>query len=409
MLLRQVLVLAFAAGAIATAAKVTIGPHNIVLVDGKPAFPIGFMKGPPPGSKTPSGRDAYEELSSNGTVFHVAGPTSAEVWDSAAEAKLDRIMELSAKAGLLTAVSIFPLQVIGPGDQEKAAELRRIVRKYRQNAALGFWKTKDEPAWGKVSAAVVQRFTDIVRELDRNHPTWLIQAPRGTVSELRAYNSAADIVDTDIYPISYPPGIHSLEANRDISMVGDYAGKLREITQGEIPFFMTLQICWSGVTKPGKTLRMPTFPEERYMAYQAIIGGARGLTFFGGNVERSLNGRDRPLGWNWTFYEKVLRPVLAEFRPDSPLHPALLVPHSRLPVRADGVEFTVREAAGRIFILAAKREGSTIQTKFTGLPEEIAAGDVLFEEPRKIAVVDGAFTDWFGPNEVHVYGFAKPK
>jgi NAD(P)-dependent dehydrogenase (short-subunit alcohol dehydrogenase family) len=40
---------------------------------------------------------------------------------------------------------------------------------------------------------------------------------------------------------------------------------------------MVLQISWSGVLNPGKTLRMPTFPEERFMTYQAIINGARGI------------------------------------------------------------------------------------------------------------------------------------
>ena len=71
-----------------------------------------------------------------------------------------------------------------------------------------------------------------------------------------------------------------------------------------------MQIAWSGVTKPGKTLRFPTFPEERYMAYQAIVRGARGLVFFGGDIAAAMNDRDKALGWNWTFYRKVLQPVL---------------------------------------------------------------------------------------------------
>jgi hypothetical protein len=63
----------------------------------------------------------------------------------------------------------------------------------------------------------------------------------------------------------------------------------------------------------------------------------------------------------------------------------------------------VREAAGHVFVIAAKRQGATIEAKFSGLPD--AAGEVLFEEPRKVKVSGGAFTDWFGPNEVHVYRF----
>ena len=70
---------------------------------------------------------------------------------------------------------------------------------------------------------------------------------------------------------------------------------------------------------------------------------------------------------------------------------------------APGVEFTVREVAGQIFILACKREGATAQVTFKGLPAGVTGGDVLYESPRKVEVKNGQFTDWFGPEEVHVY------
>ena len=148
------------------------------------------------------------------------------------------------------------------------------------------------------------------------------------------------------------------------------------------------------------------------MSYQAIINGARGLIFFGGNVEACLNDRDRPLGWNWTFYDRVLKPVLDELNPAGPLYPALIAPDSKLPVKvrdAKDVEFTVRESDGYLYILAAKREGSTVQVEFSGMPSNLGTGDVLFEAPRKISASGGAFSDWFGPNEVHVYRFAYKK
>jgi hypothetical protein len=50
---------------------------------------------------------------------------------------------------------------------------------------------------------------------------------------------------------------------------------MREVLHGEKPLWMVLQMCWSGVLPSrGKTLRFPTFPEERYMTYEAIINGA---------------------------------------------------------------------------------------------------------------------------------------
>jgi hypothetical protein len=399
--------LGFGIGAAATPARITIGSDQIILLDGKPVFPIGFTKAPAPDAKTPSGVSAYKELKSNGTVFHLAGPQPRK-WGQEAEAELDRILKSSSEAGLLVAISIPDLQAIRPADQRKADELRRVVEKYRNNSGLGFWKASDEPEWGKVPVADVQRYYDIVRQLDSNHPVWLTQAPRGTVDGLKAYNSGYDIGAIDIYPISYPPGSHSLLSNKEISMVGDYAKELETVTEGKKPFYMTLQICWSGVTRPGKTLRFPTLPQERYMAYQAIIDGARGLIFFGGNVDACLNDRDRPLGWNWTFYDRVLKPVLGELNPAGPLYPALVAPESKVPLKvrdARDLEFAVREAGGYIYVLAAKREGATVQVEFSGLPSDISTGDVLFENPRNVSVAGGTFTDWFGPNEVHVYRF----
>ncbi len=143
------------------------------------------------------------------------------------------------------------------------------------------------------------------------------------------------------------------------------------------------------------------------MAYQAIINGARGLNFFGGTLPAALNSRDAKLGWNWTFWDRVLKPLVEEIGRHSPLHPALVAPNSRLPVKAagQGLEWCVREAGRDLFLLACKSEGATIQATFTGLPAAAGSGEVMFESPRQVQAKDGKFTDWFAPFEVHVYRF----
>jgi hypothetical protein len=365
-------------------------------------FPIGFTRAPPPDGKTPSGADAYRELVRNGAVFQRLGGKGVTAAD------IDHTMERCAATGFR--VALYLPEVTAPAAAADEEKLRQFVIKYRNHPALAYWKGDDEPEWGKVAVERVARFYKIVKELDPKHPVWLAQAPRGTVESLKRYDPFYDIGGMDIYPIGYPPGTHSVLPNKNISMVGDHADIVRAFMAPGKPFWMTLQIAWSGVTKPGKTLRFPTFPEERFMSYQSIIHGANGLIYFGGNLAETLNDRDRPLGWNWTFYERVLKPVLDEFNPSGPLHAALVVPDSKLPVRAagDGVEFCVREAAGHVFVIAARREGDTIQAKFTGLPANLGEGKVLFEDPRKVKAEGGTFTDWFGPNEVHVYRFDKP-
>ena len=144
------------------------------------------------------------------------------------------------------------------------------------------------------------------------------------------------------------------------------------------------------------------------MVYQAIINGARGLIFFGGHIEKAMSAQDAKLGWNWTFWNRVLRPVIEEIGAHSPLYPALTAPNSKLPITvhgADGLEFCVREVGDDLFLLACKREGATVQAQFRGLPAGATEGELLYESPRTVTAADGKFTDWFGPFEVHVYRF----
>jgi hypothetical protein len=141
------------------------------------------------------------------------------------------------------------------------------------------------------------------------------------------------------------------------------------------------------------------------MTYQAIINGARGLLYFGGHIPKAMSAEDARLGWNWRYWERVLRPVIAEIGETSALHPALLAPDSTRAVRVDGggVEFCVREAGETLFLLACHRENVTRQVTFSGLPAANSEAEVMFEPPRTVAVANGSLADWFAPFEVHVY------
>jgi hypothetical protein len=404
----KTLFLGIALCAISYAESVTIRSDGVQQFNGKPAFPIGFTTAPLPGTKAPSGRDSYSELARAGVVFNRCGKIGK--WDAEAESFLDSMLAHAAKSGMLCAIYVPDLSEIKPGDAAKERELRRVVMKYRNHPAVAFWKGADEPEWGKVPVEQLAPFYRIIHELDANHPVWITQAPRGTVESLKRYDPFYDVGAIDIYPVSYPPGVHTDLPNKGLSMTGDYAKMMADVTGGRKPFWMVLQVCFSGVTKPGKTLRFPTFPEQRYMSYQSIIEGARGLLYFGGNVEACWNDADRALGWNWTFYNRVLKPLLDELSPEGPLYPALIAPDSKMSVRVSGakdLEFRVRESGNQLFLIAAKREGETAEVTFSGLPEDVKSGTLLYEEPRKVIAKSGKFADWFGPNEVHVYRFVR--
>jgi hypothetical protein len=409
-----------------TPSKVTIDPDSHVLViNGKKIFTIGFTVPPAPEAKAYNGKPALQEMRDAGAVFIRTGPMMDPTgewkgsWDQRWIATEKRYMDAAAQAGMYCLPWLKELSHIEEGQSQKEEKLREVIRMFKDHPGLGVWKGEDEPQWAelnskgkKVLVPGLKRAYEIIHEEDPNHPVWIVQAPRGTIEELKKHNPTYDITGVDVYPISYPPGTHvPADANKEISMVGDYTRKMLEVVDNKKPIWFTLQIAWSGVVKPGKTLRFPTFHEERFMTYQAIINGARGLIYFGGNLPMTLNERDKPLGWNWTFWQRVLRPVLEEVGDKSPLAEALVVPNSKIPVKAKdkNIELCVREVGKDVFVLACSKDPQkTSEIEFTGLPKAVGEGVVLYESPRKVSAKDGAFKDWFAPFEVHVYKFSRP-
>ena len=402
--------------------RVEITAEQVLAINGKKVFTIGLTLPPAPDAAAPSGKPALQEFRDAGVVFIRTGPMrgppggATARWDERWVPTEKRYMDAAARAGMYTLPWLKELSHIEPGDVEKERRLRRIVRMFREHPGLGVWKGEDEPQWAELNGNKdlvpgLKRAYDIIREEDPNHPVWIVQAPRVTVDQLRRHNPTHDIAGVDIYPISYPPGQHvPKDDNKQISMVGDYTRKMVEVVEGSKPVWLTLQVAWSGVTNPGRTLRFPTFPEQRFMTYHAIINGARGLIYFGGNIASTLSDQDQRLGWNWTFWTRVLRPVIEEVGDRSPLAEALCAPISGRPIKAvgPGIELTVREVGEDIFLLACSREPlKTTEVEFTGLPDGVDAGEVLYEAPRRVQVAEGRFKDWFAPWEVHVYKFSR--
>jgi hypothetical protein len=301
-----------------------------------------------------------------------------------------------------------------PGS-EREQILARVGDALQDHPALAAYKGVDEPAnpergGGPVPPAGLVRGHERLKQIDPAHPLVIIQAPLGTVAELTPYRPAFDITGADIYPVSYPPGTHARTANRDISVVGDITKKLVAAAGGK-PVWMTLQIAWSGVLPtqqhPDVVPRFPSLPAERFMAYQAIVNGARGLLFFGGHLTQIATPADVAAGWNWTFWRLVLQPLVAEL---AELGPALLAPAGP-PVRSatTGIEVATRKQGNVLYVIAVRRSDGVSRIRFTGLPASARNGEVLFEyvrgAPRTVGVASGSFSDWLALHDARVYRF----
>jgi hypothetical protein len=392
-----------------------------LLVEGRKVFPLVLSNGPPLGAKAPGGGDAFAEVAAGGASFlRVGRPNwSLESIDQQIAAERE-VLDAAAAHGLhcwlqLGNVPDLPARIPSANKQM----LPKIVRGLKDHPALGAWKGLDEPANPnrpeRVPVAGLVRAYRTLRASDPNHPVVITQAPVGTAAQLIPYRPAFDITGADIYPVSYPPGKHAGRGKHDIGVVGDITRKMDRAAGGK-PIWMTLQVAWSGVIPterhPANVPRFPNLSQERFMAYQAIVHGARGLAFFGGHLTQIARPADAEAGWNWTFWELVLRPLLEELTSDA-VAPALVALNasSRVKASAKDVELVTREAGRFLYVIAVRRGSGTSRVAFSGLPARLTGGEVLFEYDdrafRTVSVAGGRFRDWFGQHDARVYRFRR--
>jgi hypothetical protein len=399
------------------------------------AFPIILSNGPPPNGKAPNGRNALAEVAAAGvTAIRIGRADWSLAAIDAQLAEQQALLDAAGSQGLqgwLWLGDAANLPPPGPQPSPQDRLLARIADGVQGHPALGAYKGVDEPRnpfrganW--IRPAGLVRAHARLKQLDGVHPLAITQAPINTLAQLVPYRPAFDITGADVYPVSYPPGAHTQTANRDISVVGDVTRKMVTAAGGK-PVWMTLQIAWSGVTpsqqRPHLVPRFPTLQAERFMAYQAIVAGAQGLAFFGGHLTQITSPGDAQLGWNWTFWAEVLRPLVAELS-SAAVRPALTAPAAKVRVSAStaDVELSGRDDGTFVYVLAVRRKGATNVVTFSGLPTRIRSVEVLGEwvqHPlpppigagsqvfRTVDVAGGVFRDWLAPHDARVYRFRK--
>ena len=390
-----------------------------ITINGKPAFGMAVSPGPPVGAMAATGIDALDELRSGGILFYriPVSPTwkaSSNTLNQSMINTNQAALDWCAAHGMLDLLNLNDISSFTASDTNTPNLLSTVLSMWQNHPGLGMYKNKDEAWWGGTSEADLQRGYDIIRVQDPNHLVEQTHAPRGKVSDLQPYNNAASILMVDNYPVVVPAGSASNPpiTNTQVSQFGDWTAELSQVAAGSRNFWMVEQIAFSGTVPPSHVLVFPTFQQERFMAYQAIVNGVRGIMFFGGNIAATLtNSLDAQLGWNWSFWTNTLKPLTLQLATNSPLADALVAAESPSFITMSGttypdIEFCVRESGTNLYIIATKREGNTVNATFSGLPSWVTSGAVLFESNRTVSISGGQFTDSFAQWDVHAYKIA---
>jgi hypothetical protein len=418
---RAILAVVVAVAGAAVAVGVGLGgttsdADGVMVLNGTKVFPLVLAKGPDAGTTTPDGKDAFATLAAGGITFLKLGPattpwTTADIADANAQ---DR----AAKAvGLSTWINLSTVSQATAGSTADSL-LQQVVTSLTSDAgaaAVGVWKGADEPLWAGIQPSALQ--FAYCRSTGRGEASWCggepaldsahqwvtIEAPRGTAQQLQPYTAVTDVHGVDVYPVTLAnpsPNLHD---------VGTWTSTVASVTPSKA-VWTTLQVCDSGSYSTSGQFVLPTFVQERYMAYDAIVNGARSLAFYGGNIPGCWSTSDRQYGWNWTFWTNVLEPLVRELNASSDIAPALVDPGStRVLTTSDpSTEAISRTGAnGDTWVIAARRGTGTAQVTIGGLPTDLGAGDV-YTENRSVTASKGSLSDSFGQWGVHVYRFAAP-
>ena len=316
--------------------------------------------------------------------------------------------------GLYTWVNLSALSRARPGTW-RAALLRKVIAALERDpsaVALGMWKGADEP-WRYRTTVPSLRFAYCVATsrgdrrwcegkppADSGHLWVTVQPARGSGPELARYSRVTDVHGVNHYPVSL--------GNPDPNL--DEVGRWTDILSWATPsgsVWTTLGICWRWSYDGFGNYALPTRHEQRYMVYDAIVNGARSLAFYGGNVSQCWNEVDARHRWNWTYWDRVLEPLVREIGAISPIAPALVNPATTqvLPTSDPSVQAISRlGAGGDLWVIATRSGEGTQPVTIGGLPSSAAAGDV-YTEGRTVSAAGGSFADTFARWDVHVYRF----
>jgi hypothetical protein len=266
--------------ALLTPAATAAEPDGFLHTDGGVRFPIGLYD-------TPKDDAAWKDLAGSGVnLVRCRGA-----------ADLDRCRA----AGVSGWVSL-------PVQEGWNESLRGLVLAVRDHPALAVWEGPDEVVWNFTAYSGLAKTAGIarddwtsqkpnavayarreadkvlprmcaaigeVRKLDpRGRPFWINEAGESDLGYVRRYLDAVDVTGCDYYPVK--PG------RSDLPSIGKVTDRWRMAGRGK-PVWMVLQgFSWHKV-RPERYPEpaYPTFAETRFMAWDAVAHGARGVLYWG--------------------------------------------------------------------------------------------------------------------------------
>jgi hypothetical protein len=317
--------------------------------------------------------------------------------------------------------------------QQRERELTRLVEAVREHPNLLAYEQRNEPAGmyrnpsiPQSTAAGLIAGSRIIRRLDPNHPICIGYSCGNLVATLRRYNPAVDIIGCNPYVV-LPPGARQFVGLRSdgkyvdspdqtLSAVGLHTEKMMRVAEGRA-IWMQVQGAsnenwYSELHTPenaglGLYEYQRLYPNRwqmRFMAWDAIIRGATGLTWmlYGLPVDSLA----------WSEVVAVVRELrsLEDALVSSTWQGRLQIDYEELGFSDwDGVQTLVKQRGNETYIFAANTQFDPMIGTFSGLPGNLGTELEVVGETRRLPVDGEKFKDRFQPYEVHLYKTVSPR
>jgi hypothetical protein len=347
--------------------EVRIDEKLRVVVDGKPILPIVWWAGAP-----------FEEIVKTGSDGIIVGFTRNS------RPVLDRLRAVNQMGCVMLMDGRTRQQLMGDKTEFTPA-MREYVsaaaRSVIDHPAMLCWYLVDEPEGGAISSKLLQRYYELLAELDPYHP---ILITNDTVRGLYTYAACQDMFVPDPYILPVKGG--GLE--REMTYVVSFMKGAQEAGKGRKLIGLTPQVFNYGDSGQHNG-RAPTFTEQRCMQYLGIVHGSRMFSYY---IYRGMKGYpDLELG---------VPPLMREIRA---VTPAILQGDAAPDVASSvpSVHVAAWRLNGQLFVIACNATPKTVAAR-VNTPGVTAQVQVV-SESRQLPASDGRLTDTFGPYATHIY------
>lgn len=257
---------------------------------------------------------------------------------------------------------------------------------------LVMWYLPEEPDVRGVAHNSLARLYEIVKQYDpQDRPVALYF---GGTQNLEIWCDVADIILIGCYPEYHGEPRACIKTRIDIAREACPSKPV----MGVPPFFDSRDF-----DHPGG---YPTPHQARFDAYTSLIAGAKGLNWF-----CYQNGARLSELWS------ELQNIVAEL---NELAPVIISPNSLQSAKTkvisgplhvsisyggtyDSIQILQKGPKGN-YLFATNLSPESVESEFSGLPMDVYAVDVLYEN-RTIQVSRGSFRDMFAGLDVHIYQF----